>query len=54
MAVIESLQGLRLSGMHPVMIRRGCKGSVGAHFGDIEDWSGDYVRELPEILTMVG
>ena len=49
----RELAGAQVVGMHPVMIERGCKGSVGARFGDIEEWSGDYISELPEILTLV-
>lgn len=39
--------------MRPVMIERGMKGAPAVRFGDIEEWSGDYVSTLPELLKLV-
>lgn len=47
------LAGAAAVGMHPVLIKRGYKGSSDTYFGDIEDWDGPYVSTLPELLAML-
>lgn len=47
------LAGASTVGMHAVMIRRGYRGSPDSSSSDIEEWTGDYVSELPELLALV-